>query len=265
MSEGSKIANWHIFRYDELPSTNDLARRLAEEGLSHAVVLARRQTAGRGRQQRAWLSDCDRGLWFSLICPAGTASGQKNERWPLIIAQSVLEGLKHCAPADYRLKWPNDIILAGRKLAGILTEGVWSGGQLQAVVAGVGINVSQRYDDFPAEIRGRAISLSEWHSHTDIDKEGVLAAILTAANRWLAAVTSDRLWQSLLAEHRGHSLTLSRPVRLYTGGQSVIEGLAVDIDRDGRLEVIANEGRRILVDAGEVTVRIVCAGKEVYV
>lgn len=140
------------------PSTQDEVHRRAAGGApSGTLVLADEQTAGRGRQGRAWHSPAGRGVWLSLLlrpecAPQGGALAIR-------CGLACLAALAEAAPgAAARLRWPNDIVVAGRKLGGILCEARWSGTELSWVAVGVGLNVSGHVD--PA-VRDRAIALSD--------------------------------------------------------------------------------------------------------
>ena len=143
-----------MVRFDRVSSTQDVARKYAEDG-REVVVVAEEQTGGRGRLGRKWFSPRG-GLWFSvvlrrietpvtLVC---LAAG-------LAVAEAVeeLTGLKPC------LKWPNDVLINGRKVCGVLVEGKFTGEKLSYLIVGVGLNVNIPLDSFPPSIRGKATSL----------------------------------------------------------------------------------------------------------
>lgn len=160
--EGRPIREWarrwgvpHVEAHDELPSTNDRLRALAEAGAAHfTVVTADSQTAGKGRGDKRWESPVGMGLWISFL-----VRGESEVSAPLVpilvglAASRALERL--CPSLRPRIKWPNDIEVEGRKLGGILCEGAGTG----VVVVGVGLNLRQGIEDFGPGLRERAASM----------------------------------------------------------------------------------------------------------
>jgi BirA family biotin operon repressor/biotin-[acetyl-CoA-carboxylase] ligase len=168
------MIHWH----DRLPSTMDEAHRLAAEGAPHGTtVVARIQEAGRGRRGRTW-SAPEGGLWLSVVCrPSDPAVVEATSvRAGLAVAAALREALPGLEPIS--LKWPNDLLVRGRKLAGILCEARWEGGQPLWVVVGVGINVRNAV---PEELRDQAIALGE--VHPDADPARLAPAIAAAVAR----------------------------------------------------------------------------------
>jgi BirA family biotin operon repressor/biotin-[acetyl-CoA-carboxylase] ligase len=235
---------------DETTSTNDEAKRAAYSGAPHGSTwVAEEQTAGRGRQGRTWVSPRGENLLFSVLwrlpCPL--------ERLPLLSLAAgiaVCEAARKAAPgADIRLKWPNDVVLVRtpglllEKVAGVLVETSMSGGKVEGVVFGVGINVLTR--EFPPELTGRATSLA-LVTGKPIDRADVLADVLVALDRTASLVAARGLglvrarldeWDAL----RGAS------VRSELGA-----GIAIGFDDDGRLLVDDASGSRAAWGAGEV-------------
>ena len=156
---GYRIGN-DIVVVEETESTNDLIWKAVERGVSEGfVVFAERQTKGRGQYGRRWESAPYLGLWFSvLLRPALTLA--ESPKLTVLLAEAVAGTIADetgCAPI---IKWPNDIYLAGRKVAGVLVEGRTAADGSYVAVAGIGINVNQTIDDFPEELRETAGSLA---------------------------------------------------------------------------------------------------------
>lgn len=208
-----------------LDSTNVRARSLAERGApGGTLVTAAEQSAGRGRQGRTWSAPAGRALLCSLVLRnpprlLPLAAG-------LAVAEVVGEGSM--------VKWPNDVLLGGRKVAGILVEGRPGDGW---AVLGIGINVAMRASDFPAELRERAGGLER--SPEEI--EPTLTQLLARLSGWLSAPS-----EVVLAALRSRDALLGRHVR-WAGG----EGRASGVDDQGRLLVSANGGR-LALQSGEV-------------
>lgn len=157
--EGCRIGN-EIVVVEEARSTNDLAWEAAERGaLAGFVVFAERQTAGRGQYGRSWESAPYQGLWLSvLLRPAMTL--QESPQLTSLLAGVVAETIIEETGSAATIKPPNDIYVAGRKVAGILVEGRNDDNGAYVAVAGIGINVKQTMDDFPEELRATAGSLA---------------------------------------------------------------------------------------------------------
>lgn len=162
--EGEPIRVWtslwgipELEAHDSLPSTNDRCRELAQAGRkAFTTVIADEQTAGRGRSGRTWVSPAGLGLWMSTLIVAPGQAGSPLA--PLLLGLAVVRGVTDVAPETRAaLKWPNDVHVGGRKLCGILCEASGTGG---GVIAGIGLNVSQRPGDFPQELKDRAVSLA---------------------------------------------------------------------------------------------------------
>jgi BirA family biotin operon repressor/biotin-[acetyl-CoA-carboxylase] ligase len=210
-------------------STNDRARALASSGAPHGtLVTAGTQTAGRGRQGRTWQAPAGRALLMSLVL----------RDWPRLLPLAAAVAVADVAGADgadISIKWPNDILLRGGKLAGILVEARPQEGW---AVVGIGMNVAVRPGDLPEELRDRAASLELEPSAV----ETTLAALLTALGERLALDPA-----ALLAAFRARDALLGREVRWQRG-----EGTAAGIDEHGRLLVDRPDGTRAALDAGEV-------------
>ena len=211
---------WRVEVLDTTPSTNAVVAERARAGEAHGlVVVAEQQTAGRGRLDRTWVSPPRAGLTFSVLVRPDLPPDQVG--WvPLLGGLAVARALREQTGVDAVLKWPNDVLVGGRKVCGLLAEAV--GG---AVVLGVGLNVTTRADELPVP---EATSLV-LEGATTTDRDTVLRAVLRA----LADVLGDRD----LAGYRALCSTLGRQVRVELPGGAHAEGLAEAVDDSGRLVV----------------------------
>ena len=169
-----------IVVFAETDSTNDLAARAGHDGLPGGLVIfAEAQRAGRGRLGRRWTAPLHRALLFSVLLRPDTVPG---ERWPELTfcaALAVAETAEALTGRPARIKWPNDVLVEGRKVAGILLER-HEGRPAGFVVAGIGLNVLQREEDFPPELRGRAGSLAMFTPPGRVlERREAAAAVLT--------------------------------------------------------------------------------------
>ena len=206
-------------------STNQRARELAAAGAPHGtLVTASEQSAGRGRQGRVWTAPAGRALLCSLVVRTP----------PRLLPLAAGVAVAELAGEQARLKWPNDVLRDGRKLAGILVEGRPLEGW---AVLGIGLNVALREADFPPELRGRAGTMG-----LEPDAiEPTLVELLGRLEHWLSAAESE-----VLQAVRSRDALLGRAVRWAAG-----EGVGAGIDDDGRLLVQTSDGP-LSLDAGEV-------------
>jgi BirA family biotin operon repressor/biotin-[acetyl-CoA-carboxylase] ligase len=226
-------------------STNDLASRAAREGATHgATWVAERQTAGRGRRGHAWVSPAGEGLLFSVLVRV-TCAPARIPPMALVAGLAVRDAVAQAAPgAIVAVKWPNDVLVEGRKLAGVLVEAVTVGARVEAIVVGVGINVHTRA--FPENLADRATSVA-LVSSTPPDRASILANVLASLDRDLHVVVGRGL--GLLRGRLERADTLrGRRVRSDAGD----EGVASGIDDDGRLLVRRPDGVLARWSAGEV-------------
>ena len=209
------------------------------------MVTAEEQTAGRGRLGRSWASHHD-GLWFSLILRPNQALADLG---PLTIVAAVALRRAILAETGVKpaIKWPNDLVLGGRKLAGILAEASGELGRAELVVLGLGLNVNQSAADFPPELRERATSLRLCLG-SEVRRVPILRSFLAAFEGLYEGGRADG-FRGALAEAAANSATLGRRVQVAYGG-AVLSGLAARLDPDGAL-VLETERGPVRVMTGE--------------
>jgi BirA family biotin operon repressor/biotin-[acetyl-CoA-carboxylase] ligase len=223
-------------------STNDHARELALAGAPHGtVVLAERQTAGRGRQGRTWSAPPGRALTLSAIV---RLPGPALEQLPLAVAVAVCEACEAVAPVRCRIKWPNDVWIEGRKAAGVLIEARPLDGW---AVIGIGLNVDTAPGEFPPELREVAASLRS-ATGRPIDRDAALAALLARVATWLPRLEDQR---AVAAAFRERDALHGERIAWTAAGVHRV-GEARGIDDDGALVVFTDAGERVRLDAGEV-------------
>lgn len=250
------LQSWLIGRplevVEEIGSTNDAVmaagRAGAPEGLA---VLADRQTAGRGRRGRAWASPPGIGLYTSILL----RPEQPPARAPLVTlvaGLAVAEAIREVAGLDPLLKWPNDLLVDGRKVAGILTEMASVDARVSYLAVGIGINVNHGARDLPEDLLPVATSLHLMTSLT-IPRCDLAAAVYNSMDRWYQVFREGKS-ETILAHGRQRSATLGQSVDVIAGEERW-RGLAVDLDADGALLVREEDGgvRRVL--AGDVSIR----------
>ena len=237
--------------FDATDSTNIQARRLAEAHAPHGtLVVSDRQDGGKGRRGRSWASPSGVGIWMSLILRPEIAPSSAS-MLTLAAALAVREGIREETGLSPLIKWPNDLVLNGKKICGILTEMSTELMEIQYVITGIGINVNQR--EFPSEIRDTATSLS-LEAGRCFRRSSLIAAILKAFEKDYAAFLKTGDLSLLLEEYnaclvnRGKEVCILDPSGEY---RAVAEG----IDENGSLLVTLPDGTRREIISGEVSVR----------
>ena len=216
----TKVIGRKIVVFEETTSTNDAVERMAQsrEGL---VVFAESQTKGRGRHGRVWASPRGKGLWFSVLL---------RPKFPLprlTVAASV--AVARVAGPEARIKWPNDVTLHGRKLAGILTET-----RQDVAILGIGLNVNCQATDFPADLRKLVTGL------TCMDRPGLAARLLTELDGLYAQAADN--FPAIIAEWARLCTTLGKQIAVRMGARH-IEGHAQALDEDGALLIRRDSGQ----------------------
>lgn len=237
--------------FDATDSTNIQARRLAEAHAPHGtLVVSDRQDGGKGRRGRSWASPSGVGIWMSLILRPEIAPSSAS-MLTLAAALAVREGIQEETGLSPLIKWPNDLVLNGMKICGILTEMSTELMEIQYVITGIGINVNQR--EFPPEIRDTATSLS-LEAGRSFRRSSLIAAILKAFEKDYTAFLKTGDLSLLLEEYnaclvnRGKEVCILDPSGEY---RAVAEG----IDESGSLLVTLPDGTRREIISGEVSVR----------
>lgn len=240
------ILGREIYAYETIPSTNQVALNLGEKGAPDGtLVIADFQSAGRGRYGRTWVAPAGSSLLFSLLLRPPLPP---SHCFLVMMAAGlgVAEGIGRTTGLAARLKWPNDVLIAGRKVCGLLLESRILGEHLEFAVVGVGVNVNVEVGGvggIPAE----ATSLQEMLGR-QVARLALLRAILGSAERRYLDLQRGR---SLLVEWSALLDTIGRPVRIRIGNRQE-EGVAEGVTEAGALRVRRGDGRVIEVSAGEV-------------
>jgi BirA family biotin operon repressor/biotin-[acetyl-CoA-carboxylase] ligase len=229
-----------------LGSTQDLGRELAEAGaVEGTVVLAGRQTAGRGRLGRSWISPRG-GLYFTVVL---RPPPEHLRALVIIAALAVARAMERLAGLQTSVKWPNDVLVAGRKVCGILSESELVGESVSYALVGIGVNVNA---DMAAYRETAALATSVMTElGREVSREALAAGIL---NEFEALYLAAQAGEPIHQEWRARLSTLGKEVRVRFGEQ-VEEGLAEDVDSDGSLVLRRADGSRVTIAAGDVTLR----------
>lgn len=237
--------------FNSIGSTNDEALTWAGHGAQDlSLIVANEQTAGRGRLDRPWFSPPSTSLAFSLILRPRLDEVPHLSRLVGLTALSLVDAISKLGLSP-QIKWPNDILLNGRKVAGILIELGWAGEQVNYVVIGVGLNVAKGAAPTTDVLRFPAISLEHLLGAVP-DRAQVLHDILTsfiALRPHMHTESFMSSWEKILAYY-------NREVRVEMGGDQAVIGRVVGLETDGSLKVRDEHGKIVIVRFGEVRLRL---------
>ena len=236
-----------IVYYSSVGSTNEVLKKLAAQGAPDGtLVIADEQTAGKGRLSRKWLAPPGASLLMSLLFRPDLAPSQA-QRLTMTCSLAISDAIEGITGLPVGLKWPNDIFIRGKKVGGILTESGTTGGRLDYVVVGMGLNVNLAVSTLP-ELRGTATSLSQ-ELGREVSRLELLWRILEGIE---ARYGSLRSGESPHEEWVARLINLGRQVQVTTS-QGVLVGWAEGVDADGALILRTSDGQRERILAGDVT------------
>jgi len=246
---GTKRLGTKFHYFEEIDSTNSCARRLADAGAPEGeVVIAERQFEGRGRLGRSWESPPYCNLYFSLLLRPALAPVHAPQM-TLMAAVALADTVAAFVVEPPVIKWPNDILLQGKKVAGILTESSCDAKHIEFVILGIGVNLNFPCERMPASIRDRATSLMEVGGKS-FSRENFLRRLIQDLDRCYG-ILEDFGFDAIAPRWEAYFALRGRRVRVEMGDE-VISGTATGIDGDGALLLEAEDGviRRVL--AGDV-------------
>ncbi len=247
----TKVMGQSFHYYENVESTQSIAHNLIAAGAKEGtVVIAERQTAGRGRMGRSWFSPAGKGIWLSLILTPRIPL-QLCPQLTLLVSVALCRTISSLLHVDIGIKWPNDLLIHGRKVSGILLESSAEDERLRYVIAGIGISVNLSKQDFPEELQDIATSLMI-ESGLEVNREELIAAFLKEFEDLYAIVHEQgfapirSLWEAL-------SVSLNCPIRVYTS-KGWVTGTAQSIDDLGALVIQQDNGEEVKIYSGDVEV-----------
>lgn len=241
----------NLFFYEETGSTNEDIKQLAEaDAVNGTLVVADMQTAGRGRRGREWISPKGESVYMSLLLRP-KCMPDKASALTLVMALAVLDAIEELQPGSSGIKWPNDIVMSGKKVCGILTEMSVEKNSVCYVVIGVGINANQ--SSFEEEIANTATSIF-MELGKEIDRAKLIGRVMHYFEQ--AYVEFEKTWDltGLVDKYNQYLLNKDRQVRVLDP-HGEYEGVALGINTQGELLVRKQDGELVEVYAGEVSVR----------
>ncbi len=228
----TKIIGKEIFFLETVDSTNTYARKLVKRGFGEGIVIiADNQTEGRGRFGKKWHSPSGTGAWMSVILnPVGNKNSLININY--ICALSVVEAIYNLIYVKGEIKWPNDILINKKKVGGILSEPVKFEDKKEFIIAGIGININQSYEDFPSDLREIATSL-KIISGIELEREKIIINILQFLEKYYLLSFENRT-DFIFNEWLKWCTTIGKKIRIATS-EKYFEGVAESIKPDGKL------------------------------
>lgn len=244
------VPDYKIYVYETLPSTNQTAMEMAINGAPEwTVVVAKHQSAGRGRLHRTFYSPRDTGLYMSIILRPHIAPGEAL-KITTAAAVSVAETLEEMFNVRAEIKWVNDILVQGKKVCGILTESRLSGADLEFAVLGVGINLAKPQGGFPEEIQDIAGTVTDEMG----DPQAVIRKFLKVFYPKYQALAANPC--PFLPAYKARLCCLNRPVHILEEDGTWRQGTPVDLGPDFSLSVAMADGSVKSLRAGEISLRL---------
>lgn len=242
-----------VYHFEETGSTNIDAKRLAEEGAPHGtLVVADTQTMGRGRRGRSWESEDNGKAVYMTLLLKPEFSPEYASRVTLLMAMAVTSALEEvCEGQSVQIKWPNDVVLNGRKVCGILTEMSAEPGYIHHVVIGTGINVNQSV--FPKELEESAASIYR-ETGREQPRAQIIARVMFFFEQYYECFVRTHDLSALREQYEAHLAGIDRQVRVLDP-KGEYTGISRGITDSGELVVEKEDGTRCEVYAGEVSVR----------
>lgn len=240
-----------IHYFDSIDSTNNKAKQIALEEAEGTLVIGEQQIEGKGRLGRKWISPSGKGIWMSIILKPDIEPYSVGSI-TLLGAASVYKALENMS-IDSQIKWPNDILIDGKKISGILTEMNAELNRINYLVMGIGINVNLDQEDIPEELRDKATSIKIKEGQA-IDRKKLLANIVNEFEGLYKSFINEGNNSKAIDICRENSATIGKEVKIVQGKEEKI-GKALNINDKGELVVEFNDGTIKSIFAGEVSVR----------
>ncbi|NOX24746.1 MAG: biotin--[acetyl-CoA-carboxylase] ligase [Deltaproteobacteria bacterium] len=254
ISRSCRLDDRPLILFDAVDSTNTQALALAKEGAeSGTVVIAQTQSNGRGRLGRTWESPKGAGLYFSIITRPPLQSKDLS-KITLAVGLALRNGVAKVSAIEARLKWPNDLLFAEKKMAGVLTENDMTAGSGPTIVIGIGLNVNTTADTLPVELAARATSMYIAAGRF-FDRGAVLAAVLREVDREIARLVNND-FGGILADWRANDAAYGKWLTWLTPKGQKITGLSLGPDEEGLLHIRDAGGTNHPVLSGDLEITV---------
>lgn len=245
-----KVVGRDIHVFEKTTSTNDVIEKFARDGMKEGVVVfAEAQTKGRGRLGRHWISPARKGLWFSVLLRPDLRP-QEATQLTVAAATALRRAIHHFTALPVQIKWPNDILIHGRKVAGILTELSAELDRVRHVILGIGVDVNLAVAEFPSELRKTVTSLRQ-ELGSAVSRPELATELLRALDEDYARIGAGQ-FSAEADEWEKHCTTLGQQVVINIGDRK-LRGRAEALDNDGALLLRTEHGHLERVIGGDVT------------
>lgn len=244
---GNSVLGRRVVYYETIGSTNDIAKELAEAGEPEGtVIITDEQSAGRGRLRRTWIAPPRSSILMSMILRPKLAANQIG-RITMAVSLGACDAIQRRTGLTPQIKWPNDVLLNGKKCAGILSEAGLVDDRVEYVVAGLGINVNFT----AASVAGMPVNATTIADElgTSVSREDLASSVMQAIDRYYLRMNEA---ENLRSEWKAQMITLGKSIRA-DSGERVEQGVAEDVDDDGALLLRRADGSLARLIAGDVT------------
>jgi BirA family biotin operon repressor/biotin-[acetyl-CoA-carboxylase] ligase len=246
----TRVVGRDIQVFEQTTSTNDVAEKLARDDVREGVVVfAESQTKGRGRLGRVWMSPTRKGLWFSVLLRPNLRP-QETTQLTVISATALRRAIKKVTGVTADIKWPNDLLISGKKVAGILTEMSAEVDRVRHIILGIGLDVNQEANEFAPELRKIATSL-RIEAGEPVCRAEIATEILRELDFDYARILAGK-FSEVADEWEAACITIGKNVSVHTGDRK-FRGHAESLDDDGALLVRTEHGLLERVIGGDVT------------
>jgi len=246
----NNIIGQQIIYFDSIDSTNSYAKKEANKLKDGTVILSEEQLLGRGRRGRSWSSPKGTGIWMSLVLKPNIPPTE-GVKMTQIAAAAVCKAIRELTGLNALIKWPNDIVINGKKICGILTEMAGELNEVNYIIVGIGINVNT--DGFACELKEKATSLFI-EGGKKIDRRELVVNILKNFEALYNIYIKDLDLDETLVIVKNYSAILGKEIKIIQGNLEK-KARAIDINNEGLLLVQMDDGNKELISSGEVSIR----------
>lgn len=231
--------NVHYFK--EIDSTNEYAKTLAKKSFQDGdMVISEMQSQGRGRFNREWVSRTGKGIYMSILLKP-EVSYERITQLTIFVSLAICEALEDYLNTEFEIKWPNDILLNGKKICGILTEISGEVDKINYVIVGVGININLQKDDFSDNLQSKASSL-RIETGSELDRKEVLQKVLTLLDKYYDDYLKGVEMPLILQKYKSKLNLMKKEVEIKVHNTKPVKGQVVDIGNNGALIVKMKDG-----------------------